>query len=401
MRHFFYLVLFVLFFTFQQANSQSVKILFDDTKAEQAGNADWVISNSSSPQQVPSPTQSGITSSTSETYWSGGLSAWGVDCVKKGYYVETLPPSGKITYGTSSNLQDLSNYQVFVVCEPNSQFSATEKTAIINFVKNGGGLFMVSDHDGSDRNNDGWDSPHIWNDLLTSNTVETNPFGISFDYVNISLTSTNLATIINDSILHGSMGSCAKLMWSNGTTMTLDKTKNPTAVGYVFNTGASTVGSTDVMFATAKYGNGKVAAIGDSSPCDDGTGGSGNTLYNGYTGDVGVNHQNILMNATIWLATSSIKTGLNELKTENSTLKIYPNQISNGMLNFCFVNKQITNYNFQILDLTGKIVLQSKIKSVSANLNELVNIETLKTGMYLLKFSTNSETIAKPFFVVK
>jgi hypothetical protein len=31
-----------------------------------------------------------------------------------------------------------------------------EKDAIINFVKNGGGLYMIADHDNSDRNGDGW-----------------------------------------------------------------------------------------------------------------------------------------------------------------------------------------------------------------------------------------------------
>ena len=108
-----------------------IKILFDDTKAEQAGNADWVISNSTSPVKVPTPSQSLITSSTAETYWEGALSAWGVDCVKKGYYVETLPSSGAITYGNSSNAQDLSKYNVFIVCEPNTQFTSTVKDALI------------------------------------------------------------------------------------------------------------------------------------------------------------------------------------------------------------------------------------------------------------------------------
>jgi len=38
---------------------------------------------------------------------------------------------GKITYGNSSNPQDLSNYAVFVVDEPNIRFTSTEKTAIL------------------------------------------------------------------------------------------------------------------------------------------------------------------------------------------------------------------------------------------------------------------------------
>ncbi len=33
--------------------------------------------------------------------------------------------------------------------------SAAEKTAVMKFVQNGGGLFLISDHTGTDRNNDG------------------------------------------------------------------------------------------------------------------------------------------------------------------------------------------------------------------------------------------------------
>ena len=280
----------------------SNKILFDNTKAEQAGNADWVISNSANPTQFPTPDQSGISATTPETFWEGGISSWGIDCVKEGYAVETLPVGGQITYGDLTNVQDLSKYKVYVICEPNILFTDLEKTAILNFVKNGGGLFMVSDHTVSDRNNDGWDSPAIWNDLLTNNSVEANPFGISFDLVNIVQSTTNMATLASDSILHGKMGDVTEAAWFNGTTMTLTPSKNPKVVGQVFTTGSSTTGTTNVMFATSKYGKGKVAAIGDSSPCDDGTGGIGNTLYNGYWTDALGNHRKLLMNATIWLA---------------------------------------------------------------------------------------------------
>ncbi|MFN8362170.1 MAG: hypothetical protein U0T85_00385 [Cloacibacterium normanense] len=87
---------------FLSTNAQ-IKILFDATKAEMAGNADWVIDadsksgGESNPQRIPTPAQSGITASTSETYWNGGISAWAIDLVKHGYFVETLPYDGRIT----------------------------------------------------------------------------------------------------------------------------------------------------------------------------------------------------------------------------------------------------------------------------------------------------------------
>ena len=303
-------------------SAQVIKILFDATKAETAGNADWVIDsdlfnlgfgtgpavpgggNESNPQRIPTPAQSGITAATAETYWTGALSAWGVDCVKKGYTVETLPYNGVISYGNVANPEDLTHYKVFIVCEPNIVFTAVEKTALLNFVFNGGGLFMVSDHTVSDRNNDGWDSPAIWNDFFTNNGSVSNPFGISFDLANFSETSTNIPILAGDPLLHGPMGNVTQVKWSNGTSITINTTKNSSAKGVVYKTG-SAFGSTGIMCAYAKYGTGKVVALGDSSPCDDGTGDPGDGLFNGYFTDAAGNHQRLIMNATIWLATPS------------------------------------------------------------------------------------------------
>src|SRR5262249_31933108 len=72
------------------------KALFDNTKAETAANADWVIDTD---QPVPVPDQSAITWATSETYWTGAISSWGVQLVKRGYTVATLTPTYGITYG--------------------------------------------------------------------------------------------------------------------------------------------------------------------------------------------------------------------------------------------------------------------------------------------------------------
>ncbi len=187
----YYLTLFAIIIFFSPGSSQT-SILFDATKAETASNADWIIDadlfnlgynpfpyiggNEANAQRIPTPSQAGINSSTDENYWKGAISAWAVDAVQLGYEVETLPYNGSITYGNTSNPQDLSNYSIFVVCEPNMLFSSTEKAAVIDFVQHGGGLFMIADHDNSDRNGDGYDSPYIWNDLMTNNTVDDNPF---------------------------------------------------------------------------------------------------------------------------------------------------------------------------------------------------------------------------------
>lgn len=276
------------------------KFLFDASKAETAGNADWVIDeDGGTPQRLPTPAQSGITSSTAETYWTGAISSWGIALVKAGNTVETLPSGTAITYGNASNAQDLSNYDVFVVDEPNILFTAAEKTAIINFVSHGGGLFMISDHTVSDRNNDGYDSPVIWNDLMTNNGIVSNPFGFSIDLTNITEVSSNVRTGSGTNpILNGSQGSVSQLEFNNGATVTINTTANSTVQGLVWQSGF-TQNSTHIMCASSTYSTGRVFVVTDSSPMDDGTGASGNNLFVGWPL---YSHTQLFMNASLWLA---------------------------------------------------------------------------------------------------
>ncbi|HSY75951.1 MAG TPA: T9SS type A sorting domain-containing protein [Bacteroidia bacterium] len=349
------------------------KILFDATKAETAGNADWVIDadvhdigysggpakvgggNESDPQNLPTPAQSTVTSSTPETYWEGSLSAWGIDCVKYGYEVETLPIFDSITYGNSSHPYDLSNYKLFVVDEPNIRFTTSEKKAMMDFVKNGGSLFMISDHCVSDRNNDGWDSPMIWRDFLKNNPVQNNPFGIIFDSLNFSQTTTNVSPVATDSMLHGPYGTGTEMMWSNGTSMTLYPHVNKTAMGDVFMSAASNTDSLSVMFAHAHYGKGKVAAEGDSSPPDDGTGDPNDVLYNGWTADASGNHQIIIMNATIWLMESGTITSVNNVSVTPEKFEIYPNPVF-GTGTVKYLLDETGTVSINMYDVTGKVV---------------------------------------------
>lgn len=276
------------------------KFLFDATKAETAGNADWVIDeDNSTPQRMPTPVQSTVAAGTAEGYWTGALSAWGIALVKKGMTVETLPSTGSITYGNAANPQDLSKYNVFVVDEPNIRFTAGEKTAILTFVKNGGGLFMISDHTLSDRNNDGWDSPAIWNDLMTNNGMSSNPFGFSVDLTNIVQLSGNVLTgNAANPVLHGSQGHVTQLDFHNGATLSLQPAANPTVQGLIWKSGVSQ-NAQNVLCASAAYGAGRVYMVTDSSPMDDGTGASGNNLFNGWTT---YSHIALFMNASFWLA---------------------------------------------------------------------------------------------------
>lgn len=279
------------------------KFLFDASQAETAGNADWVIDeDNNNPQRIPTPLQSTVTASTSTAYWTGALSSWGIALVKQGQLVETLPSTGLITYGVTTNAQDLKNYDVFVVDEPNIRFTTAEKQAILSFVQNGGGLFMIGDHTISDRNNDGWDSPAIWNDLMSSNGVVTNPFGFTFELTDITQLSTNVrANSSTNPLINGLSGLVSKLDFHNGSTLSLQPTANASVQGLFWQNSTAQTSTTKVMAASSTYGTGRVYCVTDSSPMDDGTGGTGNTLYTSW-GLTTNTHIAQFMNASLWLA---------------------------------------------------------------------------------------------------
>ncbi|WP_293895971.1 T9SS type A sorting domain-containing protein [Flavobacterium sp.] len=401
-------LLCVLYVSFSGA--AQVKILFDATKAQMAGNADWVIDADlhnlytgstsvsiggfeSNPQRFPNPPQSGINASTTEDYWQGALSYWAVDCAKEGYIVESLPYNAQITYGSASNVQDLINYTIFVVDEPNVLFTAAEKDAIVNFVKNGGSLLMIADHAISDRNNDGYDSLQVWNDLMQNNNVLSDPFGISFDSNDFSQTTTNIANLSSNPILHGIKGNVTRAQWSGGTTMTLNPTVNNSVKGLIYKTGSSTIGTTNVMVAQSNYLAGKVVAIGDSSIPDDGTGDTGDFLYDGYIADANGNHQILLMNAIIWLATPNLSS--TTFEDYQTSVIISPNPVRNKELTIYYHSTSSSGVMFIIYDSLGRIIKQESVK----NEIQTINCSTLTSGVYYGKTVSEGSTKTIKFII--
>ena len=272
------------------------RVLFDNSKAETAGNADWIISTSQ-----PDPLGQN-SNPTSETSWTGALSSWGVALQRTGSYsLKTLTAGSTITYGGSGAL-DLKNFDVFVMPEPNVLLSTAEKTAIMKFIQAGGGFFLIVDHTGSDRNNDGYDSVEIANDLLTNNTVDsTDPFGFSIDTNDISSENPTAISSSTDPVINGPFGKVTGGIIRDGSTQTLNKTANSSVKGLVWRTSSSQSGTTGAFFTTSTFGSGRVAVWGDSSPIDDGTGQSGNTLYDGWNDTAGTDKA-LALNGTAWLA---------------------------------------------------------------------------------------------------
>jgi len=279
------------------AAKTTLHVLFDNAHAETAGNADWVISKSQPDPLGENPNPQ------VETDWTGGISAWGVALQHTGRYSLKTNTSA-LTYGNSSNALDLSQFNALVLPEPNKVFSGSEKTAILTFVRNGGGLFMVADHPGSDRNNDGFDSLHVLNDLMNNGGAGNDPFGIQFDNVTVAHGYPNIDTPNPDPILQGPFGKGTTGLINQGTTETINKADNPNVVGVIYKSGSTNTGNTGVFIARSTYGSGRVIATGDSSAIDDGTCAPKNVCYVGWD-DPQAQNGVLYPNGTEWLASGS------------------------------------------------------------------------------------------------
>jgi hypothetical protein len=303
------LVILVLLIATSLAAQQKT-ILFDAAHAQTAGNADWTLDEDScgTAQRFPTPDQAGITSSTAETYWNGAHSAMGVDLVKKGFHVESLPVGARISYGDNTNAQDLSHYNVFVMPEPNIALTSAEITAIRNFVFNGGGLFMIADHAGADRNSDGIDAAGVFNALMGSPSV----FGITYNDNSADKTfgwfddhpDGNFTTDTSSAIIwtgaYGVPSSSRGLGLFGSSSMTL----SGAAKGHVWKTTSTHDTSSGVTYATSTYGTGRVAAIGDSSVTEDATNGCSHSTFLGYN-DPSYDNGLMVANGINWLANGS------------------------------------------------------------------------------------------------
>ena len=100
-------------------------------------------------------------------------------------------------------------------------------------------------------------------------------------------------------VLHEPFGTVTGSIIRNGSTQTLHPADNASVRGLVYRSGFS--GATGAEFTTSTFGSGRVAVLGDSSAIDDGTGQSGNTLYNGWNDPAGTDAA-LALNATEWLA---------------------------------------------------------------------------------------------------
>lgn len=245
---------------FLSAKAFAARIIYDDTHGQTVENADWV---------------------------SNGAYSEMCDMLKaNGFIIDDLSnisATGRFT----ANI--LKNYEGIILAEPNNPYTKEECDLFVNFVKNGGGMFIIGDHDHSDRDKDGWDAVSILNQF-------TPEFGFKIQK-DLILYEAPLAGKVEKS--HPAMyGYRASGVWAGGTFDILE-TEGAKAQGLVY----SSI-SKSPYIVVSETGKGRVFAIGDSSPFDDGTGSKntdkGKKLHDSYDSFV-YSHPQIAYNALTWV----------------------------------------------------------------------------------------------------
>ncbi|MNW25033.1 Endonuclease YhcR precursor [compost metagenome] len=262
-------------------NGAGKKVLFDNTHAQTAGAADWVIEGAFSD-------------------FADGLKA-------EQFEVDQLERLIPYTFGEQAITYDkLKDYDVFIVGEANIPFKKSEQDAILRFVEEGGGLFFISDHYNADRNKNRWDSSEVMNgyrrgaynnltlgmsaaeaaspamqDIVSSDWLADH-FGLRFRYNAIGdVTATD---IVAPSQAFGITSGVSGVAMHAGSTLAIIDPAQAKGIVYlpqgnipawsfavdqgVYNGGGRAEGP---YAAISKRGLGKAAFIGDSSPVEDAT----------------------------------------------------------------------------------------------------------------------------------
>lgn len=271
-------------------------VLFDHSHDQDAGTGgNWRVDDN---HPLPSPAVP-----TSETSWNGQLSSWGFELFQAGHTIRST--TGPISAAV------LADVDLLVIVEPQDPFTTTEIAAIEQFVRNGGSLFAVANHNASDRNGNGWDSPSIFGGYSTPHitvppgsdpeTFMGGKFGLHFhvkDEGNNAITGT-FANTLNDPtnpVIHGPFGDVNAVIYHVGDALSLW----PTANGNLSDVGAlisKDAGSPHVA-GWSRYGQGRVVGYGDSSSCADGT---GSESHEPNWTEAGSDNREFFLNASAWL----------------------------------------------------------------------------------------------------
>ncbi|MFD2700360.1 DUF5689 domain-containing protein [Paenibacillus shunpengii] len=295
------------------------KILFDNTHAQTAGAADWVI--------------------------DGGFSDFGNALAADGFYVKELRKSTPII------LSDLSDYDAFVIAEPNIPFKQSEQAAMEQYVEQGGSIFFIGDHYNADRNKNRWDGSEsfngyrrgAWTDpakgmsteeknsaamqgVVSSDWLSDN-FGVRFRYNALGDVDANV--IVEPEQSFDITEGVDSVAMHAGSTLAITDPEKAKGIVYVPETNEAWGNAVDQgvyngggveegpYVAVSKVGLGKAAFIGDSSPVEDATPkylreetGSKKTTYDGFKEQ---DDAVLLVNLMNWLTDQESYTDLTEV----------------------------------------------------------------------------------------
>ncbi|WP_411157708.1 DUF5689 domain-containing protein [Paenibacillus sp. 37] len=285
------------------------KVLFDNSHGQTAGAADWVI--------------------------DGGFSDFGNALANDGYYVKELRKTTPFTY------DDLKEYNVFVIAEPQIPFKTSEQAALKQYVETGGSIFFVGDHYNADRNKNRWDGSEVINGYrrgafedpakgmstdernseamqnITSSDWLSDNFGVRFRYNALGDINANIVVPADQAF--GITEGVSGVAMHAGSTLAITDPEKAKGIVYLPKTNAKWNNAVDQgvyngggieegpYVAVSKLGAGKAAFIGDSSPVEDASPkylreetGTRKTTYDGFKeADDAV----LLVNTVNWLAT--------------------------------------------------------------------------------------------------
>ena len=276
-----------------------LRVLFDQTLDETAAagpNSDWILDASGA---LPFPSDPA-----SAEAWSGALSSFGYDLLRSHRYLVASLPSwgGRLSYGDDTNPWDLAQIDVLVLVEPSRGMTDVEKAALIRFVDDGGGLLLLSNHVGADRDGNGWSAPLVLQDWFDANPVRPDPFGLAFDPVDEDPGKPlSLVAHADHPVMDGPHGQVDSVGFFNGCTAHLTGS-NDSALGLIFLDDAPDEAH-GVAVGAVEVGLGRVVFATDSAILGDGSDSHGNVkpykdAYNEITRD----NRSLFLNAMDWLS---------------------------------------------------------------------------------------------------
>lgn len=255
-------------------------VLFDNSHAQTAGAADWII--------------------------DGAFSDFAQGLREVGFTVDSLERPVPYTFGeVPITYEGLQPYDVFIIPEANIPFKTAEQDALVQYVEDGGAVFFISDHYNADRNKNRWDSSEVFNGYrrgayenpakgmssaeagspamqgVASSDWLAEHFGVRFRFN--ALGDVNANDIVSPSQSFGITADVDAVAMHAGSTLAImdpEKAKGlvyvPTGVPAwgnavdegVYNNGGRAEGA---YAAIGKLGLGKAAFLGDSSPVEDAT----------------------------------------------------------------------------------------------------------------------------------